>query len=829
MTQLPHLQLVGGVRGVPYTRPRSGFGPFTTPPCDRVAHARSLRRRVMSAEAEGEREIAEQNAAAEVRGIQIVFESHAGFDLKLESLENRQKGIKLLNVRTVGEIQRAVVFVPRKAFGHFVDRIAKYEAEPTDGERPRYWRLIESIENSRLAIAEDLWTDASPFPQVDAAIWWEVWLPLEDGKPAEQHQSLRAVCDTLGLESGQRWLTFSERVVTLVKAHPTDWARSRMLLESVAELRAPVEPASPYLNLAPIEQAGWVRDLLNRVRVALPNAPAVCLLDTGVNRSHPLLEDSLLVADWQTVDADWGAADNAENEQHGPHGTLMAGTALFGDLGYRLRESGSLLLTHRLESVRILPRRGQDNPPELYGQITQQAVSLAEIASPHRPRVVCLAVTANDASGQGAPSSWSAAVDQLAYGNGESTRLLLVSAGNISEFHEDYVYPNTNHSEAGVVEDPAQAANALTVGAFTERTQLTTEYDGWSAIAPVGSLAPMSRTSAAWDNDGRSPWPLKPDVVFEGGNLIKDSGGHISTCAETELLTTIVARTGALFDTNSGTSAAVAQASRLAAQIMAKYPSLRPETVRALLIHSAEWTDAMMTMVPGTSKDSVRRRVRTFGFGVPDVRRAMSSVSNAVTLVSESAIQPYIVGDYGPKSNQMGLHQLPWPREALYELGDVRIRMRVTLSYFIEPNPGRRGRIPRTRYASHCLRFDVLRPGEEIEDFKKRVSAAEREDEDADIDTTDDPRDWVVGVKGRARGSLQGDWWEGTATHLAGSHAIAVYPVTGWWKERRFLGKVESTSRYSLVVSIETPPETIDLYTLLTAQTEVPVEVVAEE
>tara|TARA_R110002153_G_scaffold177215_1_gene330433 strand:- start:495 stop:866 length:372 start_codon:yes stop_codon:yes gene_type:complete len=120
----------------------------------------------------------------------------------------------------------------------------------------------------------------------------------------------------------------------------------------------------------------------------------------------------------------------------------------------------------------------------------------------------------------------------------------------------------------------------------------------------------------------------------------------------------------------------------------------------------------------------------------------------------------------------------------------------------------------------------VLRPGETVEDFRQRVSAAERDDPDADIDTTGESRNWIIGVNGRARGSLQADWWEGSATQLAGSHAIAVYPVTGWWKERAFLGKVENPARYSLIVSVETPPEAIDLYALLTTQTEIPVEVV---
>lgn len=824
MTQLPHLQLVGGVTGVPYARPPRPGPTFRTPPRDRSAHAQSLRRSVDHAIDAGTAELRAQGVDAEARGIQLTFESSAGFDLKLESLENRTAGIRLLQAWTRNQVQRAVVFVPRSAFGVLAERIRQYEQEDTQRGAPKNRLLVESIDRIRLAMVEDLWADAADFPRTDLPIWWEAWLPIGEVGGRATYELLADQCRSLGWDVGRRWLEFSERLVALVKARPSDWSRSRLMLELVAELRAPVEPVVPYLNLNPSDQGEWVRELRRRLRVALPTAPAVCLLDAGVNRGHPLLEDSLLVADWQAVDPGWGAADGPEH-----HGTCMAGTALYGDLAERLREPSPLALTHRLESVRILPRQG-NNAPELYGAVFSQAVSLAEIAAPTRNRVICLAVTAAESSGIGAPSSWSAAVDQTAYNDGEGTRLVVVSAGNIREFGRTHEYPTLNHRRDGAIEDPGQSWNCLTVGAFTQRTALSPEYQGWQPIAPSGGLTPSSRTSVSWDEDDRSPWPLKPDIVFEGGNWIRDGSGLVSPCPETHLLTTALHPTGALFDTNADTSAAVAQAARLAAMIQARYPSLRAETVRALLVHSAEWTDAMNRQVSGESKSAARKRVRTFGFGTPSVERALASLRNAVTLVAEGAIQPYRRHeDGGGRSNQMGVHQLPWPSQSLFELGATPVRMRVTLSYFIEPNPGRRGMIPRTRYASHGLRFDVRRPGEDPEAFKQRVSAAIRDDDpDADIDTTGESRNWVLGVNGRARGSLQGDWWQGTAEQLASSDVIAVFPVTGWWKERPHLGRLERAAPYSLVVSIETEDQAVDLYTPITAQTSIPVQVVTD-
>ena len=42
---------------------------------------------------------------------------------------------------------------------------------------------------------------------------------------------------------------------------------------------------------------------------------------------------------------------------------------------------------------------------------------------------------------------------------------------------------------------------------------------------------------------------------------------------------------------------------------------------------------------------------------------------------------------------------------------------------------------------------------------------------------------------------------------------IAVYPANGWWKTRSYLGKAEKKMRYSLVVSLTTEKEDVELYT----------------
>jgi hypothetical protein len=50
------------------------------------------------------------------------------------------------------------------------------------------------------------------------------------------------------------------------------------------------------------------------------------------------------------------------------------------------------VLRHEIESVKILPRTGR-NDPALYGDITLSAAALIEIEDPARPRVFSLSVT----------------------------------------------------------------------------------------------------------------------------------------------------------------------------------------------------------------------------------------------------------------------------------------------------------------------------------------------------------------------------------------------------------------------------------------------------
>jgi hypothetical protein len=90
------------------------------------------------------------------------------------------------------------------------------------------------------------------------------------------------------------------------------------------------------------------------------------------------------------------------------------------------------------------------------------------------------------------------------------------------------------------------------------------------------------------------------------------------------------------------------------------------------------------------------------------------------------------------------------------------------------------------------------------------VNAAERDDEDASASGDIDQSEFG---KSRTRGSPNSDVWHGSAVDLADKHAVAIYPVNGWWRFHPKEPEIcERKARYALVVSIETDEEEVDVY-----------------
>jgi hypothetical protein len=180
-------------------------------------------------------------------------------------------------------------------------------------------------------------------------------------------------------------------------------------------------------------------------------------------------------------------------------------------------------------------------------------------------------------------------------------------------------------------------------------------------------------------------------------------------------------------------------------------------------------------------------------------------------MVAENFITPFEQGSSDPKLGNMQLYQLPWPASVLRDLANnINVILKVTLSYFIEPNPSRRGFKQRYSYQSHALRFEVIRPGQTLSNFKGKVNALMADD---NYDGPEgDGSGWKFGSDFRKRGSIHSDIWTGSPQDLADMHTIAICPVGGWWKYKTGLDRWQNDVRYSLLISLEAPNIDVDLY-----------------
>lgn len=792
---------------IQYTSKQRGMGK-PLPNRSRITHAQRLERKLTAIWNEVQHQEQRRLAiAVPVRsGTYIEFKGEPNFNLNTKSLENLTQGIRLLNVKkeNINDDQdvryRATIFIPKGKEEFFLKKINEYASED-NVNGPKNENLIATISDINLAVLESFWIGDSAWMPRDEAEWCEIWIREVEGS-IEAEESIKADINLLELEFKSEILTFPERKVLMVRANRSQLNNLISTSSYIAEIRRATQASTFFIEIDNEEQVQWAKDLLERIEIEESNV-FVSILDTGLNNGHILLED--LVDDSDI----YSYFDDPGNDIEG-HGTGMAGVAIYGDLKKALMETQQVTLSHSLESLKILPDNAT-NQPELYGAITSQSISNLYIENPNRVRIICMAVSSESFSfSDGRPSSWSAAIDDSISGYSDDIRkLFMISSGNIRDPEKLINYPDNNQLES--IENPGQAWNAITVGAYTNLDEASDP--SYELVAKKGELSPYSRTSMVFDKK----WPIKPEIVLEGGNAVISGGAGFSDI-DVSVLTTHHDPVSRQFTTINASSSATAEASWMAAKIAHVYPDAWPETVRALLIHSAEWTPEMASQFKADeSKTQYRNLLRTCGYGVPKLERAINTVQNRVNLIIQSELQPFDKVDGRYVTKDMHIHELPWPKEILAEMFSTEVKLKVTLSYYIEPGPGEIGWQDKYRYASCGLRFD-LNGSSDKDSFLRRINKAANDEEESSVDGSNIK--WQLGPNNRNTGSIHADTWVGTAAELSTSNYIGIYPVIGWWRERQHLNKWDSKIKYSLIVSLETPDTNVDLLTPIQIQIE---------
>jgi hypothetical protein len=353
---LPHLFVSGFNETQEYQAP--GGGPrLPVLARNRQTHGarlmRELRRLYVAAEAINRRrrelEIPQQ------AGFSIVVEIRPRGALHPDTVEWRRDGIEVLSFVSATDADVLVLHVPEGRLAAFESRVRAYLEKETRSGNPANMALVNAIERFRTTVFLDLWTAQSPPPEGDGALWFQVWLRSKGLPSAQVRDEFAVVAAHLAIEVEPGYVTFPGRVVVAVRATRAALEAAGELLDLVAEFRSVSATAEFFLGeLSPGDQATWVQELEERLEVADDSHETrIALLDTGINRAHPLLVNMLDQTDMHAYEAAWGLAD------HDGHGTEMAGISMYGNLTNVLASNGPVLLSHVLESAKILPPDGR--------------------------------------------------------------------------------------------------------------------------------------------------------------------------------------------------------------------------------------------------------------------------------------------------------------------------------------------------------------------------------------------------------------------------------------------------------------------------------------
>lgn len=811
----PHLFIKNIHTSQSFTTPQSGGGSkVNLPDRNRNEHANALLHSLSQIW-----DAYEQEASLRVEkglpvkdGEYLTFKSAENNNLKIESLDS--SGAILLNVNTDKDTnqQIATVYIPENKKEKLTKKVENYRNEDKNG-KPQNQELVEKIDVISRTSVENLWSSPiESLPRLEA-VWCEIWLATEGLNIETIIPNLKGVCALFDIEILESILKFPQRSILIIKANYAQLSELITSFGLIAEIRKTEELNSFWLNQNITENNDWIEEALNLVDFTKTNN-FISILDSGINNGHRLIEPILDEVNRLTVEPGWGVNDSMG------HGTSMAGIATYGNLNAILENKKPLEIHHQIESVKIL-HPNLPNEQNKYPLITLEAVNRAIINNPNAKRIFCMAVTTDFQVDFGKPSAYSSVLDSIIFGEDiNDKKIFLVSAGNVRGEHNWKNYPVSNLNLS--VESPAQSWNAISIGAYTEKI-----LPDAATVANKFELSPFSTTSSSWDSN----WPIKPEVVFEGGNLIRLENGDVEGHDDLEVLTTSRNSIRHHFTTLNATSAATAFAAYFLAKLRDSYPNAWEETLRALMIHSASWSEEMIAQfqIDTNKVGDVLRLLKIVGYGIPNLQKAIECKSNYLTFISEQIIKPYKLDEGEIKTNEIHYYEFPWPKEILESLGETNVTLRVTLSYFIEPNPGDRGYTTKYAYQSTALKFSLINSGEDFDNFKIRTNKKNQDNlkENLGVDKLDSGEydkntgssRWALGADTVFKGSIHSNYWNGSAVEIASCNKLAVFPLaSGWWKQLKKQEKHDSELRYSLIVSIETPENTTDIYTPIATQ-----------
>ena len=441
------------------------------------------------------------------------------------------------------------------------------------------------------------------------------------------------------------------------------------------------------------------------------NLPVIGVLDTGI------------IADVPFSQIDAGGMDLTTEQDyhlvHEGHGTTVASLASFG-WNYLLANADAQEID---ADAKIYTIKVQSNA-EGRLNIANIKQAIIDAHRDHRIQIFNLSMNSKSKNYNSDISPYAYILDTLAY---QLDILIFISTGNLAREDVEAIYEEmTNESTSEEVRlflrypnhfykpgfegaashwcvctnlnEPAESMNNMTVGALADNMR-----DGDQTHMSLGNGFPAYYTKkyyidyngeingTKFNQNQRNSHIFKPDIVMPGGDLLSEESAMkvISTNA-----------LGLCYIKNSGTSYAAPLAANLAAKILRKYPDLNMQSVKALLINSADKVSStylnetilrLKQESAGTSDidnlDQNERRNLTkkynqallnsfiTGHGKPNITKCLSSTNKRVTLIIEDVVT----------FNSHKVMNLNLPLYINRHPGRTALKMTATMCYKFQP------------------------------------------------------------------------------------------------------------------------------------------------
>ncbi len=433
-----------------------------------------------------------------------------------------------------------------------------------------------------------------------------------------------------------------------------------------------------------------------------PDAPAVCVIDSGIQEGHRWLEPAIDSVTSRCFLPDVEENDVADYVRPQGHGTGVAGAVLYP---YEIPKTGTVTPVAWIQNARVLDNENV-LPIELTPEDYLHRVITHFHTAPRFTKIFNHSINERVACHENRMTAWAAKLDQLSH---EKDVLFIQSAGNQSKsglmdlLADGKLPPEHYWEDAMRVANPAQSLHALTVGSVSGAVFDDDDQRSFAA----GLHRPSGFSRAGYGQ----PWSVvKPEVVEIGGDFVfeKEPPHIVRNRSEVaiELLNSTMHGQPAYSKDGVGTSFAAPKVAHIAAHLQNLFPIASPLLYRALIVQSARWPQ-WAEREARTNTDKV---LRLIGYGLPSLERATTNSAARVTLTTPDAVEI--------SSKKLHLYTVRIPEGLRNAALEAKIRVDVTLAYTALP---RRTRSRRTGYLETWLDWEASRLREPQDVFLERM------------------------------------------------------------------------------------------------------------